>query len=139
MKFGTWKNTHKQTITCAIGAAVGAITPPLIRKFLPGQTLAGTIPAPWCNNDVFYPIVLGTGGIIASMFIKKTSLQSALIGFGIVNLLCGILRGALPEYGFLPSASTRGAGLRLATAAPRLRAAMANATPTGIPVAKVLS
>jgi len=108
-KFGYQKPTKTALLTSA-GAVVGAITPPLIRKFFPGTLLAGTIPAPWCNNDVIIPMVAGGVALGAGLFVKSNATQSILVGFGLVSLVTGALRGALPEYGF-PVA--RAGGVRL--------------------------
>jgi len=143
MAFKAWKSAHKQVLICGLGAAVGAIEAPLIRKFFPGTFMPETIPAPWSNNDVFWPMVLGAAGLGATFFVKKQMVRSLLIGFGTVSLITGILRGAMPEYGFLPTA--RANGLRLtprASAARRVvsgAAGMAPLTPTGIPQATILA
>lgn len=100
MGFGSFSNPAKLTWICGAGAVVGALTAPLIRKFFPGAILAGTIPAPWCNNDVIIPIVAGGITLGAGMFLKNREIQAVLVGFGLVTLVTGALRGAMPEYGF---------------------------------------
>jgi len=108
--FGSFAKPAKLTWMCGAGAVVGALTAPLIRKFYPGTLLPGTIPAPWCNNDVIIPIVAGGVSLGAGLFLKNKTAQAVLVGFGLVSLVTGALRGALPEYGF-PVA--RAGGVRL--------------------------
>lgn len=112
-KFGIGKFSSPAKLTwyCGAGAVVGAILPPMIRKFFPGTILAGTIPAPWCNNDVFIPLVAGGVSLVAGLFMKSKDIQAVLVGFGLVSVVTGALRGALPEYGF--PVQRAGAKLRL--------------------------
>jgi len=145
MSFAKWKVAHKQVLMCGLGAAVGAIEAPLIRQYMPG-VVSPDIPAPWGNNDVFWPCILGAGALGASFFVRKVDINSVLIGFGTVSLITGLLRGAFPEYGFQGRAATaRAARPRLRSARPMVRRAANRAsgvgpmTPTGIPPATVLA
>ena len=147
MSFAKWKIAHKQVLYCGLGAAIGAIEAPLIRQYMPG-VVSPDIPAPWGNNDVFWPCILGAGALGASFFVRKVDVNSVLIGFGTVSLITGLLRGAFPDYGFQsrarPSARLRAArpiartASNIRTAAQRMQG-ISPLTPTGIPPATVLA
>ena len=99
------RKINREIITPIIGATAGVTLSPIIENLMPGSVpwIDTIIPAPFSNNEIFYPLIIG-GISLGAGILTNQEYSNFLLGLGATATVSAILKAVLSP----PAARARG-------------------------------